>query len=170
MPTRTYHRPSSVYIGSAPAASSSSLTLSRQKIARFLGRHALHTLKMACEDPCNGCVQQCDDNPLPDIENYAAELERLRARTKELETLISKHPADQTRKQPHPYRSAEWFQRTDSRGITLVRLIHNAKPSLAKKIIDVHGPSTQFWVDTGRAREWQTNHRHRQFRIRHIPM
>ncbi|KAM0335100.1 hypothetical protein ACHAQA_000135 [Verticillium albo-atrum] len=75
---------------------------------------------MTCETPCNGCTQQCDDDdkPLADIEDYSAELEKLRARSKELEALISsKRPAGRRGKKP--YRSAQWFNRTDDRGISL---------------------------------------------------
>ncbi|RBQ77051.1 hypothetical protein VDGD_21281 [Verticillium dahliae] len=73
---------------------------------------------MACETPCNGCTQQCDDKPLADIEDYTAELEKLRLRSKELEALISsKTPAQRRGKKP--FRSSQWFNRTDDRGISL---------------------------------------------------
>ncbi|EGY22420.1 hypothetical protein VD0002_g6478 [Verticillium dahliae] len=73
---------------------------------------------MACETPCNGCTQQCDDKPLADIEDYTAELENLRLRSKELEALISsKTPAQRRGKKP--FRSSQWFNRTDDRGISL---------------------------------------------------
>ncbi|KAM0274391.1 hypothetical protein ACHAQH_007893 [Verticillium albo-atrum] len=71
-----------------------------------------------CVTPCNGCTQKCDDKPLADIEDYTAELEKLRLRSKELEALISsKKPTGRRGKKP--YRSSEWFNRTDDRGISL---------------------------------------------------
>ncbi|KAH8886285.1 dihydroxy-acid dehydratase [Thozetella sp. PMI_491] len=71
---------------------------------------------MACEIPCNGCSKECGDRPVADMEDYAAELRQLRARSKELEQLISRSKVgDQSR-----LRSEEWFNRDDEYGLSLV--------------------------------------------------
>ncbi|VUC22869.1 unnamed protein product [Clonostachys rosea] len=72
---------------------------------------------MTCETPCNGCTQQNEcRKPLGDIEDYAAELDRLQKRSRELKELI----ANGKPRQAPRFRSEEWFNRKDEYGLSLV--------------------------------------------------
>ncbi|KAH7361746.1 dihydroxy-acid dehydratase [Plectosphaerella cucumerina] len=88
----------------------------------------------SCAEPCNGCSQQCADKPLPDMEDYAAELAGLRARQKEIEALIAAAPPGARPRKT--YRSSEWFNRTDERGISLAYMDRLLNFGLTREELD----------------------------------
>lgn len=74
---------------------------------------------MGCEKACGDCSKDCGDR-LVDIEDYEAELIKLRARTKELEETMARIKNEET-DQPKPQtrlRSADWFNRKSDLGMT----------------------------------------------------
>ena len=65
---------------------------------------------MPCDEPCNGCTNDCADRKV-DIEDWKTELTTLRARTKELESKLAGHTNDAA---PKPkLRSGLWFDRPE---------------------------------------------------------
>lgn len=77
---------------------------------------------MSCEVACGDCSNDCGDrgDRLVDIEDYEAELKKLRARTKELEETMAKIKNDEATK-PKPQtklRSSDWFNRKSDLGMT----------------------------------------------------
>ncbi|KAI0394952.1 dihydroxy-acid dehydratase [Xylariaceae sp. FL0594] len=75
---------------------------------------------MTCESDCNSCTATCSDDKQPvDIEDYKAETEKLQARVKELEELLSRTTSGDrnatSKEKKKPLRSAGWFDRPDDR-------------------------------------------------------
>ncbi|KAI1813638.1 dihydroxy-acid dehydratase [Poronia punctata] len=73
---------------------------------------------MPCESDCNSCAAACSDKPPVDIEDYKAETEKLQARVKELEEILSAQTLGnrgQNATLKKPLRSAGWFDRPDDR-------------------------------------------------------
>lgn len=66
---------------------------------------------MPCDEPCNGCNNDCADRSV-DIEDWKTELTTLRARTKELEGKLANLTTTKGK-----LRSAAWFDRPDDRGM-----------------------------------------------------
>lgn len=74
---------------------------------------------MGCEVACGDCSNDCSDR-LVDIEDYEAELTKLRARTKELEETMARIKDGQaTEAKPQAkLRSSDWFNRKSDLGMT----------------------------------------------------
>lgn len=80
---------------------------------------------MGCETDvaCGDCNKDCGDR-LVDIEDYEVELNKLRARTKELEETMAKIKMDKAPEhepEPEPaskLRSSDWFNRKSDLGMT----------------------------------------------------
>jgi len=76
---------------------------------------------MTCESDCNSCTATCGDKPPVDIEDYKVETEKLQARVKELEEILSAQTlgnssgTSQNATFKKPLRSAGWFDRPDDR-------------------------------------------------------
>ena len=68
---------------------------------------------MSCRaETCNGCTNDCGKNGVIDIEDYKAELDSLRKKTRDLEEKIAKSGQDKS------LRSTNWLYRTDNMGMT----------------------------------------------------
>ncbi|ROW07453.1 hypothetical protein VMCG_03924 [Cytospora schulzeri] len=66
---------------------------------------------MGCETPCGDCSNDCTDRTI-DMEDYEAELSKLRARTKEVEeTLVKLYSKKAPAKAKPRLRSSDWFDR-----------------------------------------------------------
>lgn len=70
-----------------------------------------------CDVACRDCSKDCSDR-LIDIEDYEAELSKLRARTKELEETMAKVKMGQTPKSQTKLRSSDWFNRQSDLGMS----------------------------------------------------
>ncbi|CAK1359799.1 L-arabonate dehydratase [Cercospora beticola] len=69
-----------------------------------------------CQDKSNGCSSSNGTTQLVDIEDYKIELSALRARTKELESQLSKLTVQAS--DNSSLRSAKWFNRADDRAMS----------------------------------------------------
>ncbi|RWA13706.1 hypothetical protein EKO27_g1390 [Xylaria grammica] len=77
---------------------------------------------MACDSDCNGCTTTCSSKPPIDIEDYRAQAQRLQARVKELEEILSAQTLNngstaerQNGTPKRALRSAAWFDRPEDR-------------------------------------------------------
>ncbi|KAL2754882.1 hypothetical protein ACRALDRAFT_2107642 [Sodiomyces alcalophilus JCM 7366] len=107
---------------------------------------------MTCETPCSDCSSGCAERPLVDIEDYKAELSRLRTRSKALEDQLSKLTVGSSNgkdkgkgkgegnDKDRRLRSAEWFNRTDERGLHLVYMDRYLNYGLTKEELSSNKP------------------------------
>lgn len=73
---------------------------------------------MACGFTCNSCSKHCPDR-LVNIEDYAAEVSKLRVQLKEMEDKVARlSPDGESATSATPLRSARWFDRADDRGMS----------------------------------------------------
>lgn len=72
---------------------------------------------MGCEVACRDCSNDCSDR-LVDIEDYEAELSKLRARTKELEETMARVKNGHNPKPKTKLRSSDWFNRKSDLGMS----------------------------------------------------
>lgn len=72
---------------------------------------------MGCVEPCDDCSSSCADR-LIDIEDYEAELSKLRTRTKELEEAMAKMRTGEPEKPKPKLRSSDWFNRKTDVGMS----------------------------------------------------
>ncbi|KAF3763687.1 hypothetical protein M406DRAFT_49506 [Cryphonectria parasitica EP155] len=74
---------------------------------------------MSCESACGDCTDDCSDRPLVDIEDYEAELAKVRARARQLEETMARIRSELAPPKPkRKLRSSDWFNRKDDLAMT----------------------------------------------------